>query len=250
MRKNKETNNAIAPKLRFPEFWDAGEWEEKTLGQVYDFKATNSLSRENLNYENGNVKNIHYGDIHTKFKTLFDILREEVPYINLDILIDKIKPESYCIEGDMIFADASEDLNDVGKSIEIINLSNEKLVSGLHTLLARQRERKLTIGFGGYLFKSDWIRKQIQREAQGAKVLSLSVGRISNVKISYPKNIKEQQKIASCLSSLDDLISVQSQKLEALKTHKKGLMQQLFPNIKNDINTNIKYIKKKSVISK
>lgn len=51
----------------------------------------------------------------------------------------------------MVFADASEDMNDVGKSIEIVNLKQEKLVSGLHTLLARQKEKKLAIGFGGYL---------------------------------------------------------------------------------------------------
>ena len=76
-------------------------------------------------------------------------------------------------------------------------------MSGLHTLMARQNEKTLEIGFGGYLFKSDWIRKQIQREAQGAKVLGISTGRISKIKIFFPKNSKEQQKIASCLSALD-----------------------------------------------
>ena len=62
----------------------------------------------------------------------------------------------------MVFADASEDLNDIGKSIEIVNLNNEKLLSGLHTLLARQKAAKLAIGFGGYLFMSNSIRTQIQ----------------------------------------------------------------------------------------
>ena len=219
------------PKFRFKEFEKDGDWEEKTVGEVYDFKVTNSLSREYLNYEKGKVKNIHYGDIHMKFNTLFDITKEYVPFINQDVSIEKIKKESYCIEGDIVFADASEDLNDVGKSIEIVNLNNEKLVSGLHTLLARQRERKLAIGFGGYLFKSDWIRKQIQREAQGAKVLGISATRISDVKILYPKNPKEQQKIASCLSALDKLITAQTEKTEQLKQHKKGLMQNLFPKM-------------------
>jgi len=224
---SKEKN--LIPELRFPEFVNEGEWEEKILGQVYDFKVTNSLSREFLTYNGGKVKNIHYGDIHTKFNTLFDIKKEIVPYIKDHDLIEKIREDSYCIGGDIVFADASEDLNDVGKSIEITNLSNEKLVSGLHTLLARQRENKLTIGFGGYLFKSDWIRKQIQREAQGAKVLGISANRISNIKISYPKNKDEQQKIASFLSSLDEVIAAHSQKLDTLKEHKKGLMQNLFP---------------------
>jgi len=219
----------LIPELRFPEFKNEGEWIFELFDKVYFFLVTNSFSRENLNYNNGSVKNIHYGDIHTKFSTLFDITKEIVPFINSDIPIERIREECYCKEGDLIFADASEDLNDVGKSIEIINLNSEKLLSGLHTLLARQKESKLAIGFAGYLFKTDWIRKQIQREAQGAKVLGISATRISNVKISYPKNPQEQQKIASCLSSLDEVITAHSQKLELLKDHKKGLMQNLFP---------------------
>ena len=221
-----------APKFRFREFKRDGAWIKETVGDVYDFKVTNSFAREYLNYEVGSVKNIHYGDIHTKFNTLFDITKENVPYINPDVTIEKIRKESYCSVGDIIFADASEDMNDVGKSIEIVNLNKEKLVSGLHTLLARQKKKKLAIGFGGYLFKSDWVRKQIQREAQGAKVLGISATRISNVQIMYPENQKEQQNITSCLASLDELIIEQSNKIEQLKQHKKGLMQGLFPKIK------------------
>ncbi|WP_221391360.1 restriction endonuclease subunit S [Dyadobacter sp. NIV53] len=225
---NNDTNKLI-PELRFPEFVNEGKWDEKTVGDIYDFKVTNSFSRENLNYDKGLVKNIHYGDIHTRFNTLFDILKEKVPYINLNVPIEKIREESFCVEGDMVFADASEDLNDIGKSIEIINLNGQAVLPGLHTLLARQKERRLITGFGGHLFKTYSIRKQIQREAQGAKVLGISVGRISNVNISFPKNPKEQQKITSCLSSLDEVIAAHSQKLEVLKEHKKGLMQNLFP---------------------
>lgn len=221
------------PKFRFREFKRDGSWIKETVGEVYDFKVTNSFAREYLNYEVGYVKNIHYGDIHTKFNTLFDITKENVPYINPDVTIEKIRKESYCNVGDIIFADASEDMNDVGKSIEIVNLNKEKLVSGLHTLLARQKEKKLAIGFGGYLFKSDWVRKQIQREAQGAKVLGISATRISNVKIAYPKNHKEQEAITLCLSSLDEVIISQTEKIKQLKQHKNGLMQGLFPKIED-----------------
>jgi type I restriction enzyme S subunit len=225
---NKETNKLI-PKLRFPEFENDGKWTVEPLSDVYFFKNTNSFSRDKLNYNNGTVKNIHYGDIHTKFSTLFDITKEIVPFINSDVSIDSIDKGNYCIEGDMIFADASEDLDDVGKSIEIVNLNNEKLVAGLHTFLARQLEPKLVIGFGGHLFKSNSIRTQIKRESQGAKVFGISKGRISGIDIYYPENKAEQQKISACLSSLDDLISAQNDKLEALKNHKKGLVQNLFP---------------------
>jgi len=221
------------PKHRFPGFENDKEWIQTSLGKLYKFYVTNSFSRDNLNYETGKVKNIHYGDIHTKFPTLFDITNEDVPFINEDISMDKIKEDSYCVEGDVIFADASEDLKDIGKNIEIVNLNGEKLVSGLHTLLARQKESQLAIGFGGYLFKSDWIRKQIQRESQGAKVLGISVTRISEVLISFPKDKKEQQKIASCLSALDELIISQTKKINQLRSHRKGLMQRLFPKMNN-----------------
>ncbi len=217
-----------APNYRFPEFKEAGDWKTSLFSKMFIFFVTNSFSRAKLNYESGLVKNIHYGDIHTKFSTLFDISKEEVPYINRDISLNGIKKENYCKVGDMIFADASEDLDDIGKSIEIINLNGEKLLSGLHTLLVRQLGNDLELGFGGYLFKSPHIRKQIKREAQGAKVLGISGTRLANIKLSFPENKKEQKKITSCLSAIDNLITAQTQKIEKLQAHKKGLMQKLF----------------------
>jgi type I restriction enzyme S subunit len=226
---NKQINNKIVPILRFPEFRDSENWKIELFGDLFSFQVTNSFTRDNLNYDKGSVKNIHYGDIHTKFSTLFDLREEIVPYINSSMLIDKIKLECYCIEGDMIFADASEDLDDVGKSIEIVHLNSEKLLSGMHTILARQKKPKLNLGFGGHLFMSYGIRTQIQKEAQGTKVLGISIARLSNIKVYYPQNKVEQKKITDSLSSIEDIVSAQSQKLEALKKHKYGLMQQLFP---------------------
>jgi type I restriction enzyme, S subunit len=211
-------------------FKDVDEgWATARLGDVVSFKVTNSFSREYLNYEHGRVKNIHYGDIHTKFQTLFDIEKEYVPFINPDKEINKIKDESYCEEGDLILADASEDLDDIGKSIEIVNLNNEKLVSGLHTILARPDKGLFPKGFIGYLFQSGFIRNQIQKESQGAKVLGISAKRLQNLIIHYPLSTLHSTKIASCLSSLDEVIAANTQKLDLLKEHKKGLMQNLFP---------------------
>ncbi|HBC3521294.1 TPA: restriction endonuclease subunit S [Vibrio parahaemolyticus] len=211
------------------------KWIKKTFEEVYSLKTTNSLSRDKLNYDEGLVKNIHYGDIHTKFSTLFDITKEYVPFISEEISLDKIKQESYCQEGDMVFADASEDIDDVGKSIELININGEKLLSGLHTILARQKENYLVKGFGGYLFKSEVMRNQIQKESQGAKVLGISSGRISKIDVIFPIKQSEQQRIVDCLSSLDKLIDAQTKKNEVLNKYKKGLMQKLFPEIKESI---------------
>ncbi len=216
------------PRLRFPEFRDAGPWEVKRLGDVYRFKPTNSWSRDQLNYESGTVKNIHYGDIHKGLSGTFRIGDELVPYVN-DALVASVKDDAFCEEGDIVFADASEDVDDIGKAIEIIDTSGQRLVSGLHTILVGQIDSKIVVGFGAYLFASSGVRKQIQQRAQGAKVLGISKTQLAEVKLAYPPEAIEQQKIADCLSSLDDLIRAKAARIEVLKAHKKGLMQRLFP---------------------
>ena len=220
---------ALVPKLRFPEFRNGPSWAGKPMGEVYSFKSNNSLSRDQLNYEHGSIKNIHYGDIHTKFSTLFDITKEKVPFINTAESLGGFRPDNDCVEGDMIFADASEDLEDIGKSIEVVHLNGERVVSGQHTILARPNGDSLVVGFGAYLFKSRYVRTQIQKESQGSKVLGISATRLTKIRLPIPSTKPEQQKIAECLSSVDELIAAQARKLDALKTHKKGLMQQLFP---------------------
>jgi type I restriction enzyme, S subunit len=226
---NPEDNQGLTPKLRFPEFRDSPEWDERPFGDLYTFESTNTFSRDKLNYETGSVKNIHYGDIHTRFQPLFDIRKELVPFVNATESLDRFGSASYCTEGDVVFADASEDLADVGKSIELVALRGDRVLSGTHTLLARPKGTLLIVGFGGHLFLSERIRKQIRKEAQGSKVFGISAARLSNVKVCFPVDKAEQQKIADCLSSLDELIAGDSRKLDALKAHKKGLMQQLFP---------------------
>ena len=228
-RMSKETKKMAVPKLRFPEFKNAGNWSNESMEKLFDFLSTNSFSRDKLNYNMGTVKNIHYGDIHTKFKTLFKLQKEVVPFINESESIERIKPECYCAEGDMVFADASEDLEDIGKSIELVDLNNEKLLSGLHTILARPKEKTFALGFSGYLFKSTPMRSQIQKESQGAKVLGISAKKMAKMSLLFPMDKKEQQKIADCLSSLDELIITQGDKVDTLKNYKKGLLQQIFP---------------------
>ena len=63
---------------------------------------------------------------------------------------------------------------------------------------------------------------------------SLNTAILKSISLPFP-SAPEQQKIADCLSSLDALIAAQADKLDALKTHKKGLMQQLFPSPEADI---------------
>ncbi len=219
-----EIKNKV-PKLRFKEF--SGEWEEKKYGEMYSFFTTNSLSRENLNYEYGKVKNIHYGDIHTKFTTLFDLEKEQVPFVNKGVDISKIKSESYCLEGDLVIADASEDYLAIGKTIEIINLNGEKVIAGLHTFLARPNKHKIALGYISYFLQSWKFRKQIMTIAQGSKVLSISIPRLSATKLTLPTK-PEQQKIASFLTAVDRKIAHLNKKKSLLESYKKGLMQKIF----------------------
>lgn len=225
----KEKPKTVVPKLRFPEFRGAGGWNVDRMDTLYSFMRNNTLSRDKLNYECGVAKNIHYGDIHTKFSTLFDISNELVPFINDSENIPDASSEDYCLEGDLIIADASEDTNDVGKCIEVFRLNGQFLLAGQHTILARRKSEKIARGFGGHLFCSRRIRSQIQKESQGTKVYQISPTRLARIEIAYPMDQKEQEKVADCLTSLDELITAQGRKVEALKTYKRGLMQQIFP---------------------
>ncbi len=203
------------------------KWEEKLFEDIYSFFPTNSLSRDKLNYESGSVKNIHYGDIHTKFSSQFTVNEEYVPYINSEVDLSKIKDENYCREGDLVIADASEDYNDIGKSIELVKLNNEKVVAGLHTFLARPDLSKIKIGFSGYLVQASYVRMQVKKIAQGTKVLSLAPSRLGKVKLSIPIK-EEQQKIASFLTALDAKIESVAAQIAHTQTFKKGLLQQMF----------------------
>ncbi len=219
----------LVPKLRFPEFQDDPPWSAPLLEDLYEFKRTNTLSRDELNYVTGTIRNIHYGDIHTKFKPLFQVCEEHVPYVNPGSRSKGFDDDAFCEEGDIVLADASEDLNDVGKAIEVVSLQGERVVAGTHTILGTRRGNVPVVGFGGQLFQSAAVRAGIKKEAQGAKVYGISAKRISAVPIPIPPTVAEQQKIVDCLGSLDDLIATEVQKLETLREHKRGLMQQLFP---------------------
>ncbi|MDD2814969.1 MAG: restriction endonuclease subunit S [Thiotrichaceae bacterium] len=217
------------PKLRFKDEdgQDFPEWEEKTLGDIFKFITTNSFSRELLSYDEGTVKNIHYGDIHKKFKSNFHIKNEQVPFISSHVDISRISEDCYCKEGDLIVADASEDYADIGKSIEIISLDNQKLLAGLHTYILRDVSKRIALGFSCYLMQTAHVRLQIKTLAAGISVLGISKGNLAKVCFWLP-SLPEQTKIANFLTAVDDKIAELTKKVELLQRYKKGAMQQIF----------------------
>ena len=211
------------PKLRFKEFND--EWIRIDLSTVFEYFSTNSLSREQLS-NHGTIKNIHYGDIHKKYGNVVDVENDVATYIKD---VERINKYEFCCENDIIFADASEDYDGIGKAIELINV-DEKLVSGLHTIHARDKKQFFFPMFKGYYFNTPVIHKQIRILANGFKVFGISKDIINNLKVMIPSK-QEQDKIAHFLSLLDKRIELQSKKVETLKLLKKGLSSLIFNSI-------------------
>ena len=87
--------------------------------------------------------------------------------------------------------------------------------------------------FLGYYLKAN--SQVLLSFSQGMAIKGFTKDDIFNLKLRFPKSIEEEQKIASCLSSLDYLIATQSEKIAALNEHKRGLMQQMFPNLNTRI---------------
>ena len=217
MANNNENKILNVPNLRFPEF--SGEWKKMKVSELLDFYSTNSLSWEQLDYNNGKIKNLHYGLIHKGVPTMVDVACDYLPYIK-----EESMPKSFTLfkEGDVAFADASEDTNDVAKAIEVVNCDNQQIVSGLHTIHGRDNSNQTIIGYKGYAFASDSFHKQIRRIAQGTKVFSISTRNFDEVYIGIPSK-EEQTKIAKLLIAIDKRIATQTKIIEKLQSLIKGL---------------------------
>lgn len=236
MTTNKNHNSPNVPNLRFPEF--KGEWEMIKVSDLLDFYSTNSLSWEQLDYNNGKIKNLHYGLIHKGLPTMVDVAYDSLPYIKEEFML---KSFTLLKEGDVAFADASEDTNDVAKAIEVVNCNNQQIVSGLHTIHGRDNSNRTVIGYKGYAFASDSFHKQIRRIAQGTKVFSISVRNFDEVYIGIPSK-EEQTKISKLLTAIDKRIATQNKIIERYESLIRGLNDSLYAQYGDDILTSFSSI--------
>lgn len=170
--------------------------------------------------------NLHYGLIHVGLPTMVDLSKDKLPTI-----IDDYVPRNYelCKEGDIVFADASEDTNEVAKAIEFYSLNGKNVVCGLHTIHGRDNN-KTVVGFKGYAFASTSFHHQIRKIAQGTKVYSISTKKFSECYIGIPTK-DEQRKIADFLRLIDERIATQNKIIDKLESLIKGIRSKLYKDL-------------------
>jgi Restriction endonuclease S subunits len=199
------------PRLRFPEFRDAPEWEQRRLGDLVEIATGQvdpkeppycdlpQIGSENIESNTGKIVNV-------KTAREKGVISGNYVFDKEDVLYSKIRPALNKVAAPSFKGVCSADIYPVRPN------SGSLLRNYLVFLLLSEK-------FLGYAIRSSDRGKipKINREA----LLSYE---------AHVPSVDEQRRIADCLSSLDDLIAAQSEKLESLRTHKYGLMQQLFPN--------------------
>jgi type I restriction enzyme, S subunit len=213
---SKQTEKALAPELRFPEFRDAGEWEQYLLGSC--------LSRHP---EYGiNAAAVPYTDNLPTYLRITDISEDGNFLQSKKVSVaKKVNEENYLYEGDIALARTGAS---VGKSYKYKKTDGELVFAGFLIRVRPDREKLNTEFLFQFLSTkqySRWVDFSSARSGQPG----INANEYASLPIPLPPSLNEQKKIANCLSSIDELITAHTQKHDALKAHKKSLMQQLFP---------------------
>ena len=208
------------PRLRFPEFQKAGEWREKLFSDLCDIKHGYAFESEFFSNE-GDYVLLTPGNFYEQggYRDRGEQQKYYAGQIPRDYLLAK---------GDMLVAMTEQAAGLLGSPI-LVPESDKFLHNQRLGLVTRKPGVAWANEFFFHLFNTQSVRKAIHETASGAKVRHTSPTKIGEVAISVPSSLPEQERIASCLSSLDTVITLESHKLEVIKIQKKGLMQQLFP---------------------
>ena len=197
-------------------------WEKTYLRSFMQFFSTNSLSWEQLSYEEGEIRNLHYGLIHG-FQT------RGINSASLPMIKDEAIPKQYtlCQVGDVAFADASEDTGEIAKSVEFVDTIEGDTVCGLHTIHGRDIKNRTVIGFKGFAFNSRYFHNQIKRLAQGTKVFSITANNLSSCYVYLP-DFDTQKAIVELLKAYEEKLLVSKRLLERHEKQKEYLLRQMF----------------------
>ncbi|MBR1653616.1 MAG: restriction endonuclease subunit S [Clostridia bacterium] len=226
---DKDNKSPNVPNLRFPYF--TKQWTNISFSSLFDILPNNTLSRAELNYIEGEYKNIHYGDILIKLSAFTNIDSKDIPFVNSES-IPKNSKDLLLKNGDVVFADTAEDYT-VGKATEIGGIDNQKIIAGLHTIPCRPKYRFVQ-RYLGYYVNSPAYHNQLLPYIQGIKVSSISKSLIKHTTISYP-NEEEQLKIINLLTFIDNKLLTQSKIIDGYKSLIKSISSYLFNDIKDTI---------------
>ncbi|MBN6741976.1 restriction endonuclease subunit S [Acidithiobacillus sp. MC6.1] len=192
------------PRLRFPEFRDAGEWEEKKLGDVAVFYKGKGLPKSVITPKGKNLC-IHYGELFTEYPEVIKTVKRRT---NLD------ENTFMSNENDVLMPTSDVTPSGLAKACCI---KSAGVILGGDILIIRANKQEID---GEFLARHiRHLEQKVLQLVSGSTVFHLYAASIEKLALSFPLSL-EQQKIADCLSSLDDLITAQTQKLDALKTHK------------------------------
>jgi len=201
----------LVPRLRFPEFRDEGEWEVKIISQVASLHKGKGISKSDI-VADGNQECIRYGELYTSYGEVIKEVTSRTNIPSSELFLSK--------KNDVIIPGSGETKIDIATA-SCVTKNNIALGGDLNIIRSKHNGIFLSYLFNGML------RNKIAKIAQGDTVVHLYRTQLELLEIPLPV-FGEQQKIADCLSSLDELITAESQKLESFKAHKKGLMQKLF----------------------
>ncbi len=205
--------NKLIPELRFPEFTQDGEWEIDTVDSLFNLQDGFAFSSRDFTGDEVNSKQvIRITDINNQNKNTDKVYIQNSRIEKLGIELYKIK------KGDLLLSLTGA----AGFNFFIWNTDDAYINQRTMKIIPKDKKDEFLP-----LLLNPLIHAEINELGTGQNN-NLSKDALKEVKFPFP-NPKEQQKIASCLSSLDELITAHSDKLEALKDHKKGLMQNLFP---------------------
>ncbi len=212
----------LTGKQRLPGF--SGEWEIKTLGDLFTFSGGYSASRDQLSVE-GHCY-LHYGDIHGSSKTSIDTEADYQVIPKLDIPLKQVSTKSLLKDGDVVFVDASEDDEGTSKHVVVVNRNNLPFISGLHTIVAKSKTDELAHEYRHYCFQTPAIRQQFLFYAVGTKVSGISKTNIPKLMLPVP-SILEQTAIAAVLSDMDAELAALEKQRDKTSAVKQGMMQEL-----------------------
>ena len=205
-------NSGLFPRLRFPEFRDADGWKIRSIPQIATLHKGKGISKSDI-VANGVKPCIRYGELYTSYGEVIDEVISRTNLPNSDLFLSK--------KNDVIVPASGETKIDIATAACVIH-ANIALGSDLNII--RSTENGIFLSY----YLNGPLKSGIAKIAQGDAVVHLYPSQLERLGLAIPLG-EEQQKIADCLSSLDALISAETQKLDAIKTHKKGLMQKLFP---------------------